>query len=497
MPYGTLSIGENGYKSTAYDTGVHVPFPHPVEVFRGSLYSFRSITYGRNLPMSVSVWQRCLDRLQTNLTPQEFNTWVRPLQAVEKSGTLYLFTPNSFVRDWVDEHLFDQISGLLTRFEGHNCSVVVVEVGTYTDTETAVPSLDYRSTASVSQSPSALHACGLRNNFTFDNFIAGKSNQIARAAAIQVAENSSSTYNNPLFIYGGVGLGKTHLMHAIGNHILAHNPEANVICLHSERFVADMVTALQHNKISEFKSFYRSVEVLLIDDIQFFAGKERSQEEFFHTFNALHEQQQLVVLTCDRYPKEVEGLEERLQSRFGSGLPVEIDPPEMETRSAILIKKAKMAGVDMPNEVAFFIAQKIRSNVRELEGAMRRVIASAYFTKRQISIELAKEALRDLLAIQYRLVTIDNIMKTVATYYKIRVSDMVSKKRTRPIVRPRQIAMALAKEFTNRSLPEIGDAFGGRDHTTVIHACRKVAELRSKDIQLDEDYSILLRMLGT
>ena len=339
-------------------------------------------------------------------------------------------------------------------------------------------------------------APGLRLGFTFESFVEGKSNQFARAASMQVAENPGGAYN-PLFIYGGVGLGKTHLMHAIGNLMLEKNPAANVVYLHSERFVADMVAALQHNAINEFKRFYRSLDALLIDDIQFFARKERSQEEFFHTFNALLEDQQQVILTCDRYPKEVEGLEERLKSRFGWGLTVAIEPPELETRAAILMSKADLTGAELPSEVAVFVAQRIRSNVRELEGALRRVVASAHFTGRPITVDLAREALRDLIALQDKLVTIDNIQKTVAQYYKIRVADLISKRRTRSIARPRQIAMALSKELTNHSLPEIGDAFGGRDHTTVLHACRKVAELREGNSTVDEEYGLLLRSLST
>ncbi|MDX5332613.1 MAG: chromosomal replication initiator protein DnaA, partial [Gammaproteobacteria bacterium] len=336
----------------------------------------------------------------------------------------------------------------------------------------------------------------LNRNFTFDNFVEGKSNQLARAASLQIAENPGLAYN-PLFIYGGVGLGKTHLMHAVGNKILELNPNAKVVYLHSERFVADMIKALQHNAIEDFKRYYRSVDALLIDDIQFFAGKERSQEEFFHTFNALLESQQQVILTCDRYPKEVDGLEERLKSRFGWGLTVAIEPPELETRVAILQRKAEQAGVDLPSEVAFFMAKRIRSNIRELEGALRRVIANAHFTGRPITLDFAKDALRDLLALQDKLVTIDNIQKTVAEYYKIRVAELLSTRRSRSITRPRQLAMALSKELTNHSLPEIGDAFGGRDHTTVLHACRKIASLREEDNRINEDYTNLLRTLTT
>jgi chromosomal replication initiator protein len=334
----------------------------------------------------------------------------------------------------------------------------------------------------------------LNPTFTFESFVEGKSNQLARAAASQVGENPGKSYN-PLFIYGGVGLGKTHLMHAIGNSMLNNNPEARVSYVHSERFVGDMVQGLQHNTISEFKRNYRSLDALLIDDIQFFAGKERSQEEFFHTFNALLEGQRQIILTCDRYPKEVAGLEERLKSRFGWGLTVAIEPPELETSVAILMSKAAADGISLPEEVAFFIAKRIRSNVRELEGALRRVIANYRFTGREIDVDFAKEALRDLLALQDRLVSIENIQKTVAEYFKIRVGDLLSKKRSRSIARPRQIGMALAKELTNHSLPEIGDAFGGRDHTTVLHGCRRIASLRETDKRVDDDYLNLLRTL--
>ena len=344
--------------------------------------------------------------------------------------------------------------------------------------------------------PAAPTGSKLNPNVTFDTFVEGKSNQLARAAGAQVVENPGSSYN-PLFIYGGVGLGKTHLMHAIGNGMVGGKRGAKVLYLHSERFVGDMVKALQHNAINEFKRYYRSVDALLIDDIQFFAGKERSQEEFFHTFNALLEGERQVVLTCDRYPKEVQGLEERLKSRFGWGLTVSIEPPELETRVAILLSKASQEGIELPAEVAFFIAKRIRSNIRELEGALRRVVANAQFTGQAVTVDFAKSALRDLLALQDKLVSIENIQRTVAEYYKIRVSDLLSKRRSRSITRPRQVAMALAKELTGHSLPEIGDAFGGRDHTTVLHACRKVTELVQSDIRIGEDYENLLRSLGT
>jgi len=339
------------------------------------------------------------------------------------------------------------------------------------------------------------HKGALKAESTFNNFIEGKSNQLARAAALQVAENPGYAYN-PLFIYGGVGLGKTHLMHAIGNYLVAKKPDAKVVYLHSETFVATMVTALQLNAINEFKRFYRSVDALLIDDIQFFAGKERSQEEFFHTFNALLEGGQQIILTCDRYHKEIKGLEERLKSRFGWGLTVAVEPPELETRAAILINKAELSHVELPYDAALYIAQRLRSNVRELEGALKRVIAHANFKGEKISLDLIKDALRDLFALQDKLVTIDNIQRSVAEYYKIKMGDMLSKRRNRSIARPRQVAMSLSKELTNHSLPEIGDAFGGRDHTTVLHAVKQIKKLRHSSVDIEEDYDNLLRSLS-
>ena len=451
--------------------------------------------------MSAPLWKQCLEHLEGEFSAQHFNTWIRPLHAVEENGRLKLFAPNNFVRDWVEENVRPELDRALANFANGSRPEVVVLVGSRPQ-EAIAASPDAVAHQPRRPQPSARadgrpsRSSGLRPTFTFDSFVEGKSNQLARAASMQVAENAGSAYN-PLFLYGGVGLGKTHLMHAVGNAIQARQPTANVVYLHSERFVADMVTALQHNAINEFKRFYRSVDALLIDDIQFFAGKERSQEEFFHTFNALLEEQQQVILTCDRYPKEVDRLEERLKSRFGWGLTVAIEPPELETRVAILMKKAVANQMELPHEVAFFIAQRIRSNVRELEGALRRVVASSQFMNRPVSLELAREALKDLLALQDKLVTIDNIQKTVAQYYKLRVADLVSKRRTRSIARPRQVAMALAKELTNHSLPEIGDAFGGRDHTTVLHACRKVAELRENDPGIGEEYAVLLRTLSS
>ena len=450
--------------------------------------------------MSATLWKQCLDHLEGELSAQQFNTWIRPLHAVEQGGRLQLLAPNGFVRDWVEQNLRERIGEVMARMTNGASPEVVVLVGSreppQAQAQAVLPEVPARVELPAVAGERRPRGSGLRPGFTFDSFVEGKSNQLARAASIQVAANAGSAYN-PLFLYGGVGLGKTHLMHAVGNAILAENPNANVIYLHSERFVADMVTALQHNAMNEFKRFYRSVDALLIDDIQFFARKERSQEEFFHTFNALLEDQQQVILTCDRYPKEVDGLEERLKSRFGWGLTVALEPPELETRVAILMKKAAANRVDLPHEVAFFVAQRIRSNVRELEGALRRVVASSHFTHRPISLDLAREALKDLLALQDKLVTIDNIQKTVAQYYKLRVADLISKRRTRSIARPRQVAMALAKELTNHSLPEIGDAFGGRDHTTVLHGCRKVAELRKNDHTLGEEYAVLLRTLSS
>jgi chromosomal replication initiator protein len=351
--------------------------------------------------------------------------------------------------------------------------------------------------ASESEVHEALqHKHNLVSNYTFANFVEGKSNQLALAAATQVAENPGGSYN-PLFLYGGVGLGKTHLMHAVGNALKLNKPDARIVYLHSERFVADMVKALQLNAITDFKRYYRSVDALLIDDIQFFAKKDRSQEEFFHTFNALLEGGQQMILTCDRYPKEIDGLEERLKSRFGWGLTVSVEPPDLETRVAILMNKATQARLNLPPDAAFFIAQRIRSNVRELEGALKRVIASANFTRRPVDVALVKESLKDLLALQDKQVSLDNIQRTVAEYYKIKVSDLNSRRRNRSVARPRQVAMALAKELTNYSLPEIGDSFGGRDHTTVLHGCRKIKELRETSSDIREDYKNLLRLLTT
>jgi chromosomal replication initiator protein len=445
-----------------------------------------------------SLWNRCLRVLEGELPEQQFNTWVRPLQAVERDGEIKLLAPNRYVIEWLGQNLLPRIKELILAFAEGLAPEVALDVGSRAQAVTQVSRAVEPSQGGAARSrklaPTVLGS-RINSEFTFDSFVEGKSNQLAKAAAIQVAGNPGKAYN-PLFIYGGVGLGKTHLMHAVANKLKERNSESRLAYVHSERFVGDMVKALQHNTINDFKTAYRSLDALMIDDIQFFAGKERSQEEFFHTFNALLESQQQVILTCDRYPKEVDGLEERLKSRFGWGLTVAIEPPELETCVAILMSKAAMTQVDLPEEVAFFIAKRIRSNVRELEGALRRVVATSNFTGRPITLEFAKEALRDLLALQEKLVTIENIQKTVAEYYKIRIADLLSKRRSRSIARPRQVAMALAKELTNHSLPEIGDAFGGRDHTTVLHACRRIKELRETERRIGEDYLNLLRTLA-
>ena len=454
--------------------------------------------------MVLSVWQQCLGALETEFTPQQFNTWLRPLQAevVNEGTTLILLAPNRFVVDWVKKYFYSRIQELVIQFSADAIKSVSIEIGSKVNEVTAdvtakeAPSRLEVKAISLKKTADHYKNSYINKKLDFDHFVEGNSNQLARAASLQVAERPGDAYN-PLFIYGGVGLGKTHLMHAIGNTILKNNPEAKVLYLHSERFVADMVKAIQTNTINEFKRFYRSLNALLIDDIQFFAGKDRSQEEFFHTFNALLEGQQQIILTSDRYPKEIEGVEERLKSRFGWGLAVAVEPPELETRVAILMSKAEASNIELPYEVAFFIAKRIRSNVRELEGALRRVIANAHFTGKSITIEFVNDALRDLLALQDKLVTLDNIQKTVAEYYKVKVADLLSKRRSRSIARPRQMAMALAKELTNHSLPEIGDHFGGRDHTTVIHACRKVKELIQEAGEFAEDYKNLMRTLSS
>lgn len=503
--------------------------------------------------MAAPHWHRCADFLQQELSEQQFNTWIRPLQVEQMGQDLYLLAPNRFIKNWVEEKFLTRIKEIFSEI-GSNSKICLDLISNQDQISRISPAENLMEPANQDiqeqQEKASLVAAGAENVtssrqfsqglgvvdspyhpspmpgssssyddispqngapdngrignrgtalnslFTFDSFVEGKSNQLALAATKQVAANPGGGYN-PLFIYGGVGLGKTHLMHAVGNALRSRKPDARIVYLHSERFVADMVKALQLNAINDFKRYYRSVDALLIDDIQFFANKDRSQEEFFHTFNSLMEGGQQMIFTCDRYPKEIDGLEERLKSRFGWGLTVSIEPPELETRAAILMKKAAQAKIDLSSEAAFFIAQRVRSNVRELEGALKRVIASAHFTGRPITVDLIKESLKDLLALQERLVTIDNIQKVVAEYYKIKLSDLLSKKRTRSLARPRQLAMSLAKDLTNHSLPEIGDAFGGRDHTTVLHACRKIQDLEASNSDIREDLKNLYRILST
>ena len=437
--------------------------------------------------MQPKFWEQCLFDLQSNFDEQQFNTWVRPLQAITENNIIKITAPNQYAVDWASKNLSEYF---LKKLENSEYSFKF-EVGGISQKIAPNKPIIEEDKKEIFN-----NKVKFSSEFTFDNFVTGKSNELARAAAMQVSNNPAQNYN-PFFIYGGVGLGKTHLMNAIGNNILLNNPDAKILYLHSERFVADMVRALQHNKIDAFKEFYRSADALLIDDIQFFAGKERSQEEFFHTFNALLEGNCQIVLTCDRYPKEVNGLDERLKSRFGWGLTQSIEPPELETRVAILQKKAAHIGTHLDTDVAFFIAKCIQSNVRELEGALRRVIANSQFTGKDITLAFAKEALYDLISLQNKMVSIDNIQKTVADYYKIRISDLLSAKRNRSLARPRQLAMSLAKELTSHSLPEIGDAFGGRDHTTVLHACKKIVELCATDNKIKNDLIHLRRALST
>jgi chromosomal replication initiator protein len=436
--------------------------------------------------------------LSTKIEGDEFIRWIAPLHGEFENNKLLLWAPNSFVFNYVQEKYLDQIVNVIKELSGDSFPDISLRLGSKTSVLASQPLQTNHIKPEEKPEEAAVEFSHNQPNamFTFINFVEGKSNQLARAAAIQVAQNPGKAYN-PLFIYGGVGLGKTHLMQAVGNTILKNNPNAQVLYLHSERFVADMVRALQRNSMNDFKRYYRSANALLIDDIQFFAGKDRSQEEFFHTFNALLDGQQQIIITCDRYPREISGLEERLKSRFGWGLTVAIEPPELETRVAILMSKAEQMNIMLPHEVAFFMAKRIQSNVRELEGALKRVVANAHFTGSSITLDFAREALKDLLAVQAKLVSIENIQKTVAEYYKIKVVDLLSKRRSRFLARARQVAMALSKELTNHSLPEIGEAFGGKDHTTVLHACRKVKELMTDNITIKEDYMNLLRVLST
>ncbi len=448
-------------------------------------------------PKPDLIWENCLQQLQEDLPPQHFNMWIRPLQFGELQGNWLLYAPNQFVKDWIDIEYLLRIQEVLSAVIGKPATISVV-VGTKPKQEIKASSVVSEKAITTSEEKAKArrnsYSIPLNQDFSFKNFVGGKSNQLALAAAKQVAENPGGSYN-PLFIYGGVGLGKTHLMQAVGNGLKQTNSQAKIVYLSSERYVSEMVRAIQTNAMQSFKEFYRTCDLLLIDDIQFFAGKDRSQEEFFHTFNELLEGRQQMIFTCDRYPREVDGLEDRLKSRFGWGLTVAVEPPELETRVAILIHKAEQAKISLPEEVAFFIGKRMRSNVRELEGALKRVIAHVHFTGQDITLDVVKEALKDLISLQDRLITIENIQKTVAEYYKIRIADVIAARRTRSVARPRQMAMALAKELTSHSLPEVGVAFGGRDHTTVLHACRKVKELITSDKQFAEDYQNLLRIL--
>lgn len=464
-------------------------------------------------------WSVCVEQLAEELTAEQLNTWIRPLQPDVQDKQVFLYAPNRFVKDWVEDRYLDKIRSLYNQLHGgvYRIEIRVGSAGTAAETSvgglvTAAPPPKTAEKTNASgdasrdgftqlaqREPAVVegqikHSNRLNTAFTFNNFVEGKSNQLARAAANRVSEKPGSEYN-PLFLYGDTGLGKTHLMHAVGNHIRSRNANAKIIYVHSERFVADMVKALQLNAIADFKRVYRNVDALLIDDIQFFAGKEKSQEEFFHTFNSLLEGGQQIILTSDRYPKEIDNMEDRLKSRFGWGLTVRLEPPELETRVAILINKANQAGVDLKRDCAFFIAQKVRSNVRDLEGALKRVLANAHFFGQAITLDFVRETLRDLIAVHDRQISLDNIQRMVADYFKIKISDLLSKRRNRSIARPRQVAMALCKELTDHSLPEIGDAFGGRDHTTVLHAVRKIKELCDTDLSIRDDYNNLLKAL--
>ena len=434
-----------------------------------------------------AIWSHCQSILSNKLSDLDFNAWIRPLQASEKEEAIELVAPNPFVLEHVQERFLPLIQQLVEGVDGGYA--VTLRVGTSAGESLSPPS-------AITAPTQPIHFENNLNPFlTFENFVEGKSTQLAHAASRQVADNPGGGYN-PLFIHGSTGLGKTHLMHAIGHHLLKQNPDSRILYIRSQNFVNDMVSALRHHTIDQFKQYFHSLDVLLIDDIQFFAGKYNSQEEFFNTYNALLEGNKQIVLTSDKYPKEIDKLEDRLKSRFGAGLTVAVEPPELETRVAILMKKAEQLELSLPQEVAFEIAKLVKSNVRELEGALNNVRANTQLTGEPITLESTRNALRDLIAVHDRLVSIDNIQKTISDYYNVSLSDLLSKSRSRSIARPRQVAMALAKSLTEKSLPEIGKAFGGRDHTTVIHACKKVKELREGDSKTNEDYKNLLRRLS-
>lgn len=450
----------------------------------------------------TSLWQDCLSQLQDQVSPTDFSTWLRPLQAdIPSENQMVLYASNVFVKNWVETHYLELITKLSQSLSGNIDFSVRVQEGTKpakpAEKKAVVPPHSPMQTENTAKAEAKQpYRSNLNTKHIFENFVEGKSNQLARAVAQKVAINPGEQSANPLFLYGGTGLGKTHLLHAVGNGILASKPDARVIYIHAERFMQEYVKALQADKMENFKKFYRTLDALLIDDIQFFAGKDGTQEEFFHIFNSLFESSRQIILTSDRYPKEIEKIEDRLKSRFGWGLSVAIEPPELETRVAILLKKAEEKQMLLPEEVAFFIGQKLRTNVRELEGALNRVHANAEFTGKAITIDFVRETLKDMLALQDKLVTVENIQKVVAEYYRIKVADLKSKNRSRSVARPRQLAMALSKELTNRSLPEIGKAFGDRDHTTVLHACRTIATLREQDNNIQEDWSNLIRTLS-
>ncbi|MBN1684579.1 MAG: chromosomal replication initiator protein DnaA [Gammaproteobacteria bacterium] len=447
--------------------------------------------------MHSDIWENILTYLQSEYSEQDFNTWIRPLQTQFFNHELVLLAPNEFVVDWVNQHYLDYITQLARKLSDNETMIVSVRIGSSETSINKEPSLNDQAPASSQSKAKNIFEIPryLNEEFIFDKFVRGRSNEFAFAAAAHVANQPGGSYN-PLLIYGGVGLGKTHLMQGIGHEILAKNPDQRVLYIHSERFLADMIKALQRDRIDEFKEYYRSLDVLLIDDVQFFVGKERSQQEFFYTFNTLLENRKQIVLTCDRYPREIE-VEKRLRSRFEWGLTVAIEPPELETRVAILMSKAEVIGVELSHDAAFFIAQCVQSNVRELEGALKRVVANAQFRGRAITVDFVKETLKDLITLQHKLVTIENIQKVVAEFYKLKVNNLTAKSKNRSVARPRQIAMALTKELTDKSYPEIGQAFGGRDHTTVLYAYRKIKELTENDLELREDYLTLLRILTT